>query len=124
MNPIELTGAARDLISVANRKLGTSRLLAAALLLRQALEEALDSHWARILPAMEAVSGRAQLVSLPFYLDARLAGDVNYAWCRLSAACHHDAYELPPSPNELGHLAEIVDQLARVASAVGPEPTA
>lgn len=40
--------------------------------------------------------------------------DFNFAWCRLSAAYHHDAYELPPSLDELEHLADIVDSLAAV----------
>lgn len=112
MNPDALTTTARQLAAEPNRRLGATRLLAAALLLRQALEDALDQHWSRTVPEMRDVSGRAQLISLPFYLDPRLAGDVNFAWCRLSAACHHDAYELPPSPEELEHLADIVDKLA------------
>jgi hypothetical protein len=104
---------ARQLATEPNRKLGATRLLAAALLLRQALEEALDQHWSRTVPEMVNVSGRAQLISLPFYVDPQLAGAVNFAWCRLSAVCHHDAYELPPSLDELERLADIVDSFER-----------
>lgn len=113
MSTPTLSTMARQLAAEPNRKLGATRLLAAALLLRQALEDAIDQHWARTVPAMAKVSGRAQLISLPFYVDPRLAGQVAYAWCRLSTVCHHDAYELPPSLEELERLADIVDDFAR-----------
>ena len=106
-----LVSDARGLAAVPDRKLGGTRPLAAALLLRQALEEALDDFWLGSQPGMENVSARAQLVSLPYYLDTELAGDVTYAWYRLSAICHHDAYELAPSLGEVLHLAEIVGNL-------------
>lgn len=113
MSPITLTDMARQLATEPNRRLGASRLLASALLLRQALEDALDRHWSRTVPEMVNVSGRAQLISLPFYVDPQLAGAVNYAWSRLSAVCHHDAYELPPSLDELARLADIVESFER-----------
>jgi hypothetical protein len=112
MDPAGLVATARSLIDSSDRQLGSTRLLAGALLLRQALEDSLDHYWSRTVPGMEKVSGRVQLVSLPFYLEpARLASDVTYAWYRLSASCHHDAYELPPAPEELVGLADIVDRL-------------
>jgi len=112
MKPAEITGVARSLVTTADRHLGTSRLLAASLLLRQALEDSLDDFWSRTVSGMQDVSGRAQLISLPYYLTSPgLAGDVTYVWYRLSASCHHDAYELPPSPEELINMADIVDRL-------------
>jgi hypothetical protein len=114
MSSTTLTAMARQLAAEPNRKLGATRLLAAALLLRQALENALDGYWSRTVPEMVNVSGRAQLISLPFYVDPQLAGAVNFAWCRLSALCHHDAYELPPSLDELERLADIVESFERV----------
>jgi hypothetical protein len=114
MEPTQMTAVARALLTSSDRRLGTTRLLAASLLLRQALEDSLDAFWAHTLSGMQSMSGRAQLVSLPFYLSAPdLAGDVTYAWYRLSATCHHDAYELPPPPEELINLADIVDRLVQ-----------
>jgi hypothetical protein len=112
MTPDELLGVAEQLLSIPERRLGTTRFLAASLLLRQALEEALDGFWASKVPGMEEVSTRAQLVSLPFYLsDRALAGTVALAWHRLSAACHHHAYDLPPPLTELRDLAGTVKRL-------------
>ncbi len=113
MSSITLTAMARQLATEPNRRLGATRLVAAALLLRQALEDVLDQHWTRTVPEMVEVSGRAQLISLPFYIDPQLAGEVNFAWCRLSSVCHHDAYELPPSVDELERLADIVDSFVK-----------
>ena len=111
MTPGELLATARDLLADTNRRLGGSRRLAAALLVRQALEDAMEAFWRRTIPGLEQTSGRAQLVTLPFYLDAALAGRIAYAWNRLSGWCHHDAYELPPHSDELDSVAEIVGAL-------------
>lgn len=117
MIPAELVTCARGLACEPNRRLGATALLAGVLLLRQGLEDALDQFWRTTVPGMEMVSGRAQLISLGFYLDdSRLAADVTYAWHRLSDTCHHDAYELPPSLDEFGRLAEVVERLVRATA--------
>jgi len=49
---------------------------------------------------------------LPSYLgDDALAGRVSYAWVGLSRACHHHAYELPPSSSEIENWIGIVEEL-------------
>ena len=111
MNPKELLAGARDLASSTDRRLGTSRSVGAALLARQALESALDDLWVRTVPGLALCSARAQFIALPAYVSPVLAGDVAYCWSRLSRACHHDAYDLPPSPAELEHLLDIVGDL-------------
>lgn len=111
MNPGELIVSARALADDMNRKLGASRYLGSALLVRQALEDTLDAYWRRSVPGLEDTSGRAQLVTLPFYLHPDLAGRVAYAWNRLSAWCHHDAYELPPHRDELASVINTVEEL-------------
>jgi len=116
VNPEELLAGARDLASAGNRRLGASRSVGAALLARQALETAIDDVWARTVPGLAACSARAQLIALPTYVPPLLAGDVAYCWSRLSRACHHDAYELPPAPAELEHLLDIVDELLSVSN--------
>jgi hypothetical protein len=118
MSAVNLVTQARSLATVDDRKLGGTRRLVAALLLRQGLEEALEGFWLNELPGMNLVSHRAQLVSLRFYIDSELAGDVTYAWYRLSALCHHDAYELAPALAEIIHLAEIIEKLTSTPSMI------
>ena len=86
---------------------------ATALLVRQALEGALDDFWRRRAPGLERCSMKAQLLCLPAYLsgDDNLSARVSYAWSGLSRACHHQVYELPPAAVELGTWVETVEQL-------------
>jgi hypothetical protein len=121
----DLLAEARAVASRPDRRLGTTRYVAAALLGRQALEEALEQFWQRTVPGVAGCSGRAQLITLQFFAEPELAGAVAYAWNRLSLACHHDAYELPPTHAELTSLLDIVDRFAAEASpapAVPPPP--
>ena len=95
---------------------------AAAILARQALEGALDQLWSRIAPGVENASVRAQLVCLAEYIDTRLASRIRYAWHGLSDACHHHAYELPPTLSELeGWLRDVETLIAEVESPVRQE---
>jgi hypothetical protein len=47
--------------------------------------------------------------------DQEAARDASYAWSALSRACHHHAYELPPTASELRAL---IDLTRRVAAAI------
>ncbi len=120
-DPTELVALARSFSDRADRRLGASRHLAAVLLIRQALETALEQLWGRKAPGLEGCSSRAQLVSLPFFLDDHdLAGEVVYCWYRLSRACHHDEYDLPPTLEEVHYLSGIVARLADVSGEPSP----
>ena len=113
MKAAELVSVARELAGRPERRLGEARLTAACLLLRQALEEALDGIWAATVPALAGCPARAQLVSLPYYLpDEAQARDVSFAWYRLSSACHHDSYDLQLDASEIARVADIVGRLA------------
>ena len=75
---------------------------AAALLARQALEQALDERWRKKGPALDHVSTACQLICLQEYLgDEALAASVRQTWVELSEACHHHPYELAPTMAEL-----------------------
>lgn len=98
---------------------------ATALLARQALESALDDFWKVRAPGMEQCSMKAQLLCLPFYLQApshksqageeHLAERVSYAWAGLSRACHQHPYELSPTLAELlGWMATVEQFVAHV----------
>jgi hypothetical protein len=98
---------------------------ATALLARQALEAALDDFWRRRSPGMELCSMRAQLLCLPYFLQASspkpqaddLAQRVSYAWAGLSGACHQHPYELPPTSAELlGWLGTVEEFVADVGA--------
>jgi hypothetical protein len=107
-----LAAEARSLAIRPDRRLGANVCVAAAFVVREALEVALDSFWDRTVPGMPQVNMRAQLISLPFFLpDAILAADLRAAWNRLSEACHPDVYELPPTPAEIVSLTSTVDRL-------------
>lgn len=88
---------------------------AAALLARQALEDALDKVWHGSAAGMRGCSTTAQLVSLPFYLaDRELARRVRQCWAALSNACHAHPYELSPTVSELEGWLDVVDDLVAV----------
>jgi hypothetical protein len=85
---------------------------AVAVLGRQALEQALDDFWATQVPMMCDVSRHSQLLCLGAYLpvDDVVTG-VRVAWHALSRACHHHAYELPPTAEELERWLDAVEAL-------------
>lgn len=121
MTPEQLVKQARKL--VANATPGTAGLWprAAALLARQALETAMDQLWHARASGVEQLSARGQLTCLPEYLrDAPLAGEVAFTWSALSHACHHHAYEMGPTAQELEASFAVVDRLVkRLLAAAG-----
>jgi hypothetical protein len=72
-----------------------------ATLIQLALEKALDDFWAGRLPEAKGCSMRAQLLPLPRYAGAEVAGDARDAWFGLARATHHHAYELAPTATEI-----------------------
>ena len=84
---------------------------AAALLTRQALEEAVDDYWrSRQLP-LDSLPTQAQLVCMRMMTaDASLPARVHEAWGALSRACHHHPYELSPTAAELATWNEVVEE--------------
>ena len=106
--PAELVDLARALIREQRDDLVGTWSRASAILGRQALEIALGQVWSKAAPGVENASARAQLLCLPTYIDTELASRIRYTWHGLSAACHHHAYELPPTAPELeGWLSDI-----------------
>jgi hypothetical protein len=99
-------------LSVADRSTAGMWPRAAALLGRQALEGALDRLWMLRAPGVESSSMKAQLLALPFYLgEEELAEDAAQAWWAFTRATHEDAYELPPTHEELERWLDDVEQL-------------
>lgn len=84
---------------------------AAALLARQALEQAVDDFWRRRAPGVENCSGRAQFLCLRSYVDKRVAEEADHTWGALSRACHQHAYELAPTASELDRWMHNVDSI-------------
>lgn len=72
-----------------------------ALLIRLALETALDSYWERVAPSAANCSMRAQLLLLPRFAGLETATLARESWLGLSRAAHHHAYELAPTASEL-----------------------
>ncbi len=94
---------------------------AAALLARQALEEALGDLWRRLAPGVEEAPFRAQLICLRGSVDEReLAARAEYLWWALSRACHHHPYELDPTADEVaGWTDEVATVVARLRDVPG-----
>jgi hypothetical protein len=79
---------------------------AAAVLIRQSLESSLNGFWIVRAPGMQTASWRDRWQCLPAYLgDKPEARAADFAWTALSQACHHRAYEVGLTQDELrGHL--------------------
>jgi hypothetical protein len=80
---------------------------AAAALIRQCLESTLDNFWRVKAPGMvENTSFRDRWVCLPAFLgDRPEARAADFAWSALSNACHHRAYDVGLTQDELrAHL--------------------
>lgn len=93
---------------------------AAALLARQALEDALDRLWRLSVPQMRQASRRTQMICLGMLLkDEALIADVRAVWSSLSRACHHHHYELAPTAAELEGW---IQQTERLLTALKPLP--
>ena len=93
---------------------------AAAVLIRQSLESTLNAFWRTRAPGMQETSWRDRWQCLPAYLgDRPQAREADFAWTALSQACHHRAYEVGLTQEELrGHLATAREFLDTVREAV------
>lgn len=95
------------------------RMRIAAFLIRQALEEAVNSHCDRLVVHLDhPVTMRSRLTVLHLFDQSGAAGIAEYTWNALSRACHHHAYELAPTASELQHLHALVKQLV-ISEATG-----
>ncbi len=101
--------------------LGNSARLA-AFLARQAVEDLIDAHCAKLTGVQVVVgTARAKLAVLKS-LDTTPAGSVLIdAWHQLTAFCHHHAYQLSPTVPEVRAQCAAVERacLGRM-----PEPSA
>ena len=102
---------ARDLLSRADPSTAGLWPRAAALLIRQALEEAVDAYWTTRQVPLESVSTHTQLVCLRMMTsDGTLPARLHEAWGSLSRACHHHPYELAPTAGELATWIRVVEE--------------
>lgn len=101
--PADLLAFARDVADGRHQVPGRSQARAVCLLTRQALEQVVDALLDARHLACPAASMRARLISLGQAFGAdpeHVAYRAETAWSRLSAACHHHAYELSASLSE------------------------
>jgi hypothetical protein len=92
-----------------------------ALLVRLALESALDDYWERKLPSAAKCSMRAQLLLLPRFATDEAVVLARESWLGLSCAAHHHAYELAPTAAELREWHSEVGRLASMLAREEPE---
>ncbi len=93
---------------------------AAAVLIRQSLESTLNAFWRVRAAGMLDTSFRDRWVCLPAFMgDRPEARAADFAWNALSEACHHRAYEVGLTQDELrGHLSTARAFLATVQRAL------
>ena len=117
-DPSELLALARGLLSRSLPETAGLWPRASALLARQALEAAVDRYWDARNLGLSGCPTQPQLICLSRYLDdADLAGRIHQTWSALSDACHHHAYELAPTAEELAVLLEAVEEFVAKANA-------
>ncbi|MEU0270858.1 hypothetical protein [Streptomyces sp. NPDC006307] len=98
------------------------RTRVAAVLLRMALDQAMDAYWRGITPSMTRI-GKHRMLCLEWYAGSDTARRCRTTWSALSAACHYRTSELPPAPAEIHtRLLEVTELLAALGGGAG-EPT-
>lgn len=119
MTTSELLTAARTLIARPDAATAGVWPRTAALLARQALEQAVGARWAATpeTVGMPRARMRSQMISLPAYVDPALARQVAYIWSALSHACHYHPYELAPTSAE---LTTWISDVATLVSTIEP----
>lgn len=107
----ETLDLARDLLTRADPSTAGLWPRAAALLIRQALEEAVDSYWTERQLPLDSLPTHSQLVCLRMMTpEGNLPARLHEAWGGLSRACHHHPYELAPTAGELSGWIDIVEE--------------
>jgi hypothetical protein len=114
-----MTATSQSLLDHAQALLdGTIRLpgsiapRAAAFLVRQALEETARTLCREAGADIDRASMRSKLTALRVLYGDHLADTLNVAWGELCNACHHHAYELAPTADEVHHLLMLVTGLS------------
>jgi hypothetical protein len=87
---------------------GSSRM--AAWLARSALEEGVVRRLRQLGHDTRHASMRSRLICL-HVLDPDRATDAEFAWQRLSGACHQHAFELAPTAHEVRALLTLVERV-------------
>lgn len=91
---------------------------AAALLARRTLEDITRALCRSGGANSDRATMRAQLVVVRVLHGHQVADKATIAWMGLSNACHHHAYELTPTVNEVRHwLTLVTDLSARISTA-------
>lgn len=81
----------------------------AAVLARQALESIVEARCSSVDEGAVHASMKVKLIVLyALAPDDESVRTLDYAWGRLSQACHHHAYELSPTVTEVRNLCESV----------------
>jgi hypothetical protein len=101
---------ARHLLSRADPSTAGLWPRAAALLIRQALEESVDAYWTERQLPLDSLPTHAQLVCLRLMTpEGTRPAELHEAWGALSRACHHHPYELAPTAGELATWIDVVE---------------
>lgn len=118
MSAVAILEQARDVLGSSS----PSRNRVACWLARSALEESVrDLLIAKgRTPGDATMASRLTCLEVAYQDDPQVVDRAEFAWARLSNACHQHAFELSPTASEAANLVEIVAALAGSApSATG-----
>lgn len=120
--PDQLLAFARAMLDSPTPSTVSAWSRAAALLTRQAIEQALTDYWRERLPGLERMNMRAQLNAADVIISRHIAGELRYVWHALSNATHHRPYELDPTREELDSLIMSAERAIRALRVRGAAP--
>jgi len=113
----DLLGLALDILDGRIPVPGGRAPRAAAVVARQALEEAIGLRCATLANFVHRPTTRCQLILLR-HDDPEIGRFAQIAWDGLSRACHHHACELQPTVGEVRSLIRLVQRVADERPAV------
>lgn len=114
----EILDHARDVLVGKHRFPARNAPRAAALLARQALEQAVLDLCSERGAELACATMRSRLIALRGLAGDTIADLANIAWSGLSGCCHHHAYELGPTVGEVSHL---IDRVAQLMPTTAPD---
>lgn len=117
-------GYARDVLDGAVPMPRGRSTRAAAVLARQALEDALRARCRSAGFDLDKATMRSRLIVLRVLVDQAAADAADVAWAGLSRACHQHAYELTPTTTEVRHLLTRVAALLPLSDVGHTDPAA
>ena len=116
--PKQLLVAAFAVLTNDEPVLAGRRLVTAAALARQAIEDSIDNWLDERGLTGHSTKRQAFLCLTALHPEPELAQELHNVWAQLSGACHAISYDLPPTSDELERWMAVADKFISDSSAV------